>query len=133
MTEPIPSPSDVARNRRIILYTDIVSGILLVGTGALLFIARHVVTLGRLSTTMNIVAQACALGAAFLLVAALWKRPHPRAFLLKPIPSERESPEQLRAEGVERTLYWKLALLRPAIAILILETALTFISAVLPL
>lgn len=90
-------------------------------------------THGLLSTVMNIVAQACAAGAVLLLVAALWRRPGSGVFLLGPVLSEREDPERVRAQRVMRALYWKLIILRSVVGIIVLQAALTAISAILPL
>ncbi|MEV4078206.1 hypothetical protein ACGFJC_31305 [Nonomuraea fuscirosea] len=133
MTEPVPSPSDTARSRRRILYADTAACVLLAATAALLVIARGMATHGLLSTVMNIVAQACAAGAVLLLVAALWRRPGSGPFLLGPVLSEREDPERVRAQRVMRALYWKLIILRSVVGIIVLQAALTAISAILPL
>ncbi|MGW0201188.1 hypothetical protein [Nonomuraea sp. NPDC003201] len=115
-------------NRRKILYADIVAVLLLAGTGALFLVARHVPAAGRIATVLNLVAQACAVGAAFLLFAALWRRPDSGTFLLGPVTDERAI-----SQRANQALYWKLMLLRSVVTIVILQAALTAISAVLPL
>ncbi|SEG88597.1 hypothetical protein SAMN05444920_106272 [Nonomuraea solani] len=115
-------------NRRKILYADIVAALLLAGTGALFLAAREVPAIGRIATVLNLMAQACAVGAAFLLLAALWRRPGSGTFLLNPVANEHDI-----SQGAIRALHWKLLLLRPVVSIVILQAALTALSAVLPL
>ncbi|MDP4502632.1 hypothetical protein [Nonomuraea turcica] len=115
-------------NRRKILYADIVSAFLLVGTGALFLAARQVPAVGRIATVLNLGAQACAVGAAFLLFAALWRRPDSGTFLLGPVTDERDI-----SQRAIQALHWKLMLLRSVVSIVILQAALTAISTVLPL
>lgn len=83
---------------------------------------------GRIATVLNLVAQACAVGAAFLLFAALWRRPDSGTFLLGPVTDERDI-----SQRAIQALYWKLMLLRSVVSIVILQAALTAISAALPL
>ncbi|MFI7124719.1 hypothetical protein ACIBQ1_03445 [Nonomuraea sp. NPDC050153] len=73
----------------------------------------------------NVVAQACAAGAAFLLFTALWPRPDSGTFL-GPVTDERDISQR-------EALHWKHMLLRSVVSIVILQAELTAISAVLPL
>ncbi|MBT2231965.1 hypothetical protein [Nonomuraea sp. NEAU-A123] len=132
MTESILSNSVAARNRRWILWADLVSAILLIGTGALFLASRQTATGSLLSTLTSLVSQACAVGAAVLLVAGLWRRPSTGASFLSPILDERETPERLAAQRLTQALDWKLVVLRTAIGIIILQATLMGISAVLP-
>lgn len=127
------SPSDAARSRRGVLYADAVAVVLLAGTGALLVAARGVATHGLLSTVVNAVAQACAAGAVLLLVVALWRRPGSGASLRGPVGGEREDADRLRAQRVAGALHWKLILLRSVVGIIIVQAALTAVSAILSL
>ncbi|MFG3440964.1 hypothetical protein ACGF0J_27250 [Nonomuraea sp. NPDC047897] len=133
MADRLPVSSDTARNRRRVLYADIVAVFLLVATGALFFASRELATSGRLSTLMNMVSQACAGGAALLLLAGLSRRSGSGSSLLRPVISAQETSERLTAQRVGETLYWKLLLLRPAVGIIVLQAALMAISAVLHL
>ncbi|MBN6057256.1 hypothetical protein JYK22_35360, partial [Nonomuraea sp. RK-328] len=126
------SASDTARHRRAIAWADIVTVILLAGTGALLLASRETVPSGRLSVLAGVFSQACAAGAAVVLVAGLWRRPGSASSLLGPIPVGRESAEQWAAQRVLRALFWKLTALRIAVTIIVLQAALLGISAVLP-
>ncbi|MEU7855442.1 hypothetical protein [Nonomuraea sp. NPDC049141] len=132
MTESILSNSAAARNRRRILWADSVSAILLIGTGVLFLASRHTAAGGYLSTATGLISQACAVGAAVLLIAGLWRRPDARLSLLSPILDERENPERLVAQRVMQALDWKLAVLRTAMGIIILQATLMGLSIVLP-
>lgn len=109
-----------------------VSAILLIGTGALFLASRQTEAGGYLSAATGLISQSCAVGAAVLLVAGLWRRPDSGPSLLSPILDERETPERLVAQRAMQALDWKLAVLRTAIGIIILQATLAGISAVLP-
>jgi len=109
-----------------------VTVVLLIGTGALFLVSRQTATGGLLSTATSLIAQACAVGAAVLLIAGLLRRPGTGISLLSPILDERETPERLIAQRVMQALDWKLAVLRTVIGVIALQAALTGISAVLP-
>lgn len=132
MTESIPLNSAAARNRRRILWADMITAILLIGTGALYLVSRQTAAGGYLSTATSLIAQACAVGAAVLLIAGLLRRPGTGPSLLSPILDERETPERLIAQRLIQALDWKLAVLRTATGIIVMQAALTGISAVLP-
>ncbi|WP_283133381.1 hypothetical protein [Rhizohabitans arisaemae] len=131
MTEQIPPPSNTARNRRKIFYVDIAIVASLVGVGTLFTIARQIATFGSLSAITNLISQACAVGAAALLVAGLWRRPYPRPSRASHSTSDHDNSPQFLAENAERTLLWKLMALRTAIGITMLQGFLIGISAVL--
>ncbi|MFD1540952.1 hypothetical protein [Nonomuraea guangzhouensis] len=117
---------------RRILWADMLTAILLIGTGALFLASRQAAAGGILSAATNLISQACAVGAAALLFAGLLRRPRTGPSLLSPILDERETPERLMAQRVMQALDWKLAVLRTATGIIVLQAALTGISAVLP-
>ncbi|MEV0196558.1 hypothetical protein [Nonomuraea sp. NPDC050691] len=132
MMESTLSISDTARHRRTILWADAATVALLATTGALLLVTRQTIPGGLLSLLAGLFSQACAVGAAVVLVAGLWRRPGPGSSLLSPVPADREPREQWAAQRVLRALLWKLMALRTAVSIMVLQAALLGVSAVLP-
>ncbi|NUW37625.1 hypothetical protein HTZ77_40415 [Nonomuraea sp. SMC257] len=132
MTESTFSSSDTARHRRTILWADTVALFLLAGTGALLLLSRETMTGGILSALAGLFSQACAAGAAVVLVAGLWRRPGAQPSGFRLAPADRESLGQWAARRVLLALFWKLMALRTAVSIILLQAALLGVSVLVP-
>ncbi|MEU7742279.1 hypothetical protein [Nonomuraea sp. NPDC049158] len=135
MVGPIlPPPSDIARIWRYIFYADMVSALVLLGTGAVFQLSRQTAFAGYLSAGTGVVSQACAPVAAIILLSGLWYRPSTGKSLLDlSSPSEqRAAAKSAQMDRAVRALYRKLIVLRVAIDIVIVQAALYGVSAVVP-
>jgi hypothetical protein len=132
VTGPISIAVAVLWRRHRVLCADAVAVVLFGVTGALHLASRGAAPGGPLSALAGLVSQACAAGAAILLVAGLWRRPGSGPALLGPIPGGDETPEQVTERRVAHVLVWKLVIIRVVAGIVILQAMLWGLSVLLP-
>ncbi|GAA3184621.1 hypothetical protein [Nonomuraea roseoviolacea] len=131
MAESAFSSSDTARHRRTILWADTASLFLLAATGMLLLVSRRTMTDGLLPALAALFAQACAVGAAVVLVAGLLRRPGAPLSMGGLSLIDRESLGQWAAGRVLLAVLWKLMALRVAVSVIVLQAALLGVSTAL--
>lgn len=129
---PISCAVAAFRRHHKIVCADVAAVVLLGVTGVLVLVCRDVAPGGPLSALAGLVSQACAAGAAILLLAGLWRRPGSGPTLLGPISAADETPEQVTERRVAGALLWKLVVLRTAAGVVVMQATLLMTAVLLP-